>query len=525
MKIGIQAKLIAIFSILIMVPIIVLGFLSYSKTEQTLISEIREDNMNTIESMNKYFIENFLESVENSVNVWAADAGNDHNYSDIVGIRRMMRQWEGYIKTNEYIQWIYLGTQDGRYYLVPWDSTMPKDYDPRKRIWYKAALEAKGKTVWTEPYKDAGSGGMMVTATKVVIDGDHPDRVVGAFGVDLQLIKLSLLLQTMKFGEGGYVFLMDDEGYIVAHSLKKSIGTFYGDKPWVKQILKNKRGSFPYSFDGKDYYVSYSTVRNTGWKLVGIVPQKTLIKQADPIKRRTVLVAAISMLAAVFIAVLFSRSIGKKIERMVQYMEEVENGNLTIRSYYRGNDEFKELNHRFNRMVYNLSKNMEEIKLLSVTDGLTKLYNHKFVTETLEKSIYHAVENHEELSLMMIDIDNFKRINDQYGHQKGDEVLIALAEVMTNNLRNDDTIGRYGGEEFLIIMPGVNIEEACLIAERLRKKTEEIAIKDVNDKITISIGVSQYGGETSNEFVNKVDILLYKAKRNGKNRVERELNS
>lgn len=521
LKISIQTKMIAIFLVLIIAPIALLGISSYLMTEDILKDEIKTEYMTNIDNINTYYIENFLRGVESCVKVWANDASVHRYYKNDTGIKTMMQQWEGYMKTNNNIQWIYVGTQTGKYYLVPKDPMMPKNYDPRTRMWYKEAVGQKGQLVWTEPYKDAGSGGMMVTATMTIQDQDNPQKIIGAFAVDLELRKLSEILKSVNLGDDGVVFLMDKNGYIVADSDFSKIGTYYGNTSWEKTVLGSYKGSAFTKFNNKPVYMSYTTVKNTDWKLVGLVTERTLSRQVDPIKNRTIMVGFISVFIAIIIAIRFSKGIGSKIERLISYMKLVENGDLTVRSYYDGNDEFKELNINFNKMVHNLSKHMNEVKILSITDGLTGLYNHRYVTEALDRSMRNAIENETPLSIMMMDIDNFKSINDNYGHVAGDDVLVDIAKVLTGNMRGDDIIGRYGGEEFLVVMPNVDIVGAEFTAERIRTLIEKITIGEIGGKVTVSIGVKELCGESYSEFINEADKLLYQAKRNGKNRVER----
>jgi diguanylate cyclase (GGDEF)-like protein len=124
------------------------------------------------------------------------------------------------------------------------------------------------------------------------------------------------------------------------------------------------------------------------------------------------------------------------------------------------------------------------------------------------------------VSIMMIDIDNFKEINDRYGHVEGDRILAALAGAFKTETRDSDICCRYGGEEFVVIMPSTDIREAGILAERLRWKVEQGM--PGGRKVTISIGVASCDRDihTSKELVEKADAALYEAKRKGKNRVE-----
>lgn len=154
---------------------------------------------------------------------------------------------------------------------------------------------------------------------------------------------------------------------------------------------------------------------------------------------------------------------------------------------------------------------------LAIKDGLTDLYNHKHIHEMLETNIRLAKRYGRELSLMMIDIDNFKTVNDCYGHQFGDTVLTHVANEIKASVRESDIIGRYGGEEFIIILPETSAREAYILGDRIRNNISSIVFKhDIH--ITVSGGISQLVVD-SQQLIYDADQLLYHSKNNGKNQI------
>ena len=153
-----------------------------------------------------------------------------------------------------------------------------------------------------------------------------------------------------------------------------------------------------------------------------------------------------------------------------------------------------------------------------ITDPLTQLYNRRYMFDILEKLIKNYFAYKTPFSLIFIDIDNFKKINDTYGHNEGDRILQEVSKTIKKIIRKNDYAFRYGGEELVIILPNTNLDEAIRIAERIREKVSN-DIKMNNNSITISLGVSEYEGEDKFEFIEKSDSLMYKAKQTGKNRV------
>jgi diguanylate cyclase (GGDEF)-like protein len=176
-------------------------------------------------------------------------------------------------------------------------------------------------------------------------------------------------------------------------------------------------------------------------------------------------------------------------------------------------------------IVIDYARLYEHNKRLSITDGLTKVFNHRYFQEQLTREFSRCSRHRTNLSLIMMDIDHFKRFNDTYGHQQGDIVLKELARVFQQQLRGCDVLARYGGEEFAVIMPETDAVVAAKVAERLRFAVENHGIpgQDEELKVTISMGVATVPrGDiaTPAELVTAADQALYRAKENGRNRIE-----
>lgn len=169
----------------------------------------------------------------------------------------------------------------------------------------------------------------------------------------------------------------------------------------------------------------------------------------------------------------------------------------------------------------------EENERLSITDGLTKAYNRRYFNTQIEKEFEKAKRHNSKLALIMLDIDHFKLLNDHYGHQQGDMVLIHLARILKDNVRNIDLIARYGGEEFAVLMSGSDKKEGAIVAEKLRKKIEAYPFPALQKgagplKTTISLGVAEYSADmnSTDDLIKSADNALYKAKEDGRNRVK-----
>ncbi len=166
-------------------------------------------------------------------------------------------------------------------------------------------------------------------------------------------------------------------------------------------------------------------------------------------------------------------------------------------------------------------KNLEsELKTLAVTDTLTRVFNRMKYYEIMKREIERTKRYDHPLSIIMFDIDHFKKVNDTYGHTAGDYVLRTLTQIVKENLRETDYLVRWGGEEFIIIAPDTDLEKAKILAERNRKASEKYEY-DHAGTVTASFGVTQFIKDDNEETVIKrADDALYEAKRKGRNRVE-----
>lgn len=170
-----------------------------------------------------------------------------------------------------------------------------------------------------------------------------------------------------------------------------------------------------------------------------------------------------------------------------------------------------------------LNKALNELALSNRIDGLTQAFNRKHWEECLASEFSRANRYKQELALVMLDLDQFKLLNDTYGHQGGDKVLIETTEVINELLRMGDLFGRYGGEEFAVILPNTELTGAHDVAERIRKTIENNAIEyqGENINVTVSIGIAvmnEYDARYE-DIISRADIALYKAKNSGRNQV------
>jgi diguanylate cyclase (GGDEF)-like protein len=239
---------------------------------------------------------------------------------------------------------------------------------------------------------------------------------------------------------------------------------------------------------------------------------------------------------ALVLGVLLSRGLGRTLGHLTGAVRAMHGGSLLQRVPVEGKDEVAELAAAFNAMSEKLARTHEELseshqtilaqaeqmRELSVRDALTKLHNRRHFDEQACTLFSHAVRHKRPLSVVIGDIDFFKKINDQFSHATGDAVLRQVGEILRSHMRLSDLVARYGGEEFVIAFPETELPQAAALCDKLRAMIEAFPWHQVHPelKVTMSMGVyADLAAGTAEAMLQKADALLYRAKETGRNRV------
>lgn len=311
---------------------------------------------------------------------------------------------------------------------------------------------------------------------------DYQNQVIGAIGLGLDIKQVQALFENYQNNYKRRVYLVDKQGQLRIH------GTNYQDERPITQqpglaeiadyVLNQESGSFYFSREGRETFLNSRYVPEFKWYL--LVEED--IGQQDAILKQSITINAFFFLL---------------ITGVVLWLTYI-----------------------------TLTRYQHRIEHIATTDTLTGLPNRKLFELKANKLLRMAQRNHSEISMILIDVDFFKQINDTHGHLLGDEALTEVAQTLQKTIRNSDTICRWGGDEFIVLLPACSLNQAADIAEKIRAEVQTVGVSSggQNLRMSVSLGIAQYhSGDTLAMLLKRADLALYRAKEKGRNQVGRHL--
>ena len=271
------------------------------------------------------------------------------------------------------------------------------------------------------------------------------------------------------------------------------------------------------------YYKNANLKANILLKKIGEIAKSNYKEATERFARiRNILIfgTILGILFASIAAILLIRSIVRPLNKAVTHFKNISEGNMNENISVSSQDEIGQVLSELAAMQGKLKILISDLDQLARTDELTGAWNRRRFEETVETEMDRLRRYGQRLSLMILDVDHFKKINDLYGHSIGDQVLIDLSNTIRSSLRVSDSLTRWGGEEFIILCPNTTAETVSKLAERLRKEVSSIEFQKVGN-ITLSFGVAECGAEeTWEQWLHRADEALYLAKSGGRDRVK-----
>lgn len=350
---------------------------------------------------------------------------------------------------------------------------------------------------------------------------------LGLLATESNIHGLKSVLKLFTLSGSTHFSLINRDGSVLVSTTRapEAITTDYIKNSNLDKLYNNPMELSTYiSAYGTKVVGVFAPLHHLSW---GIVMEKNYDKAFAGVlelKNLTLTMIAILLTFVGIAAFVLSYSILSPLKQLIKGAFQVADGDLNVKLPVTKRDELGFTISVFNDMVVRLRKNHNELEKLATVDSLTGLFNRKHLMKTLAWHIKRYARHQTAFSILMTDLDHFKQVNDRYGHPAGDAVLVNVGKIFNNILRSIDTAGRYGGEEFLIILDNTQEQEAQQTAERIRQAVEnsEITVEGKTIKVTISVGVATINStisRTCGQLIGTADKALYEAKQGGRNRV------
>ena len=350
----------------------------------------------------------------------------------------------------------------------------------------------------------------------------------GLLGVVIDLDELQSLMQELLINVKsdtpiyGALFNLEDKHRIL--TTESSENNLINDPEILKNLLATPGKIEDFlNLAGKRFVGVAETLDELGWFLLIADDYNLVYRSLIDARYKALFVVLSFTLAIGLVAYHFSIRILKPLSALTNGATKVAAGDLSVQLPIYLNDELGLTTGVFNKMVAELQQSHNQLEEMATTDTLTGLANRKQVMKLLIEHFKHFQRYQTVFSIMMLDVDHFKNVNDTHGHLAGDAALTNTAQTIKNTLREIDCLGRYGGEEFLVILPETDGHQAAKGAERIRKAVKKNMTHYENNtlKVTVSIGVAviQETDQNENELIKRADDALYSAKGNGRDQV------
>ena len=354
----------------------------------------------------------------------------------------------------------------------------------------------------------------------------HKQEILGLLATEVSLNGLQSVMKSVAISQSTKLSLLHRDGSILGSTIQADTTErpTHSKNNSLKKLYTNPMKLSTY-IDGNDKKVVgvVAHLPHLSWGILMEKDYDLVFAEVQKLKNITLLIIA-TLLAFTGIAAFFlSYSILSPLKQLIKGAMQVADGDLNVTLPVKNRDELGFTISVFNDMVVRLRKNHDELEILATVDSLTGLTNRNHLMDTLALHIKRYARHRVPFSILMADLDHFKQVNDNYGHLAGDAVLRRVGKIFDETLRSIDTAGRYGGEEFLIILDSTGEQEAEQTAERIRKTVEESRItRDGKTiQVTISFGVATICDMMSmddGQLIGMADKALYEAKQQGRNR-------
>jgi diguanylate cyclase (GGDEF)-like protein len=394
-------------------------------------------------------------------------------------------------------------------------------------------------------YLDIINGNKEDARISILIPWFRGDELFAFLYTEMDINDISNYIKEISFarlGSENLVSVFDREGHVVlplSESRQDFLRSvlhqgFVGENTRLADILSSPLVA-TYNYDDQTRGKTLGaliTMPKLSWAVFVQQPYEVVYWNLGRMRRLSIFVGVLSLCFAILLAFLISRYITRSIAKLTDGVRQVAQRNFSVKVDINSRNEIGELASTFNQMVdelnthrKDLEEKQKELELLARTDALTGLNNHRHFMDQLSREIKEAIRLNSPLSVMILDLDDFKQVNDTYGHLVGDRVISTIAELIKKHVRSTDIAARYGGDEFCVALPNTTSPGARGLAKKMREEIAGVVFSADGEgvfHVTCSIGLAQFHKNMKDSLVilRFADQALYKAKSGGRNRVK-----
>jgi len=538
---SIYAKLFLLFFIIGVIPLIVGSFYAYSSSRKALLHAALKEQELEVNSGMRNIVILFVDS-SNSLLI-AAQNSAFVRYLEETQEKAIYKQEQEKALNQivslspEVIESAGFADRDGRVIsLVPQRDSMSsgkRDPDVSGEPFFRQTIAfQQGRVYYGLPLFSGTSRRWIIPEAIPVFN--RRDKLLGVLYLKIYLDSITRFVRNVAHPID-LIVVVNQEGQLIVPA-NKEIGESLppallpGDdlsyQSALRHMMAGDSGDMSISYKGIPSYITYKKIPAASdnlneWSIGIITPEETIYAEVSV--RKYLFFDLSASIVLLTIAGVLGWRISRPIRQITSASMAMSHGDLASRVNLRSDDEIGQLADTFNEMAASIQASHEELTRLSSTDGLTGLYNHREFQKRLEEEISRASRYVSPLSLLMIDIDYFKKVNDTYGHPSGDAILRSIGTVILQEIRSSDLAARYGGEEITVILPEIGSSDAFTVSERVRKRIQEIPITILAGEtihVTVSVGVASFPGDAHDRegLIDTADQALYFAKEKGRNR-------
>ena len=560
-KRSVNGLLLVCFFVVALIPIIILGFKVYDAAWDNAWREIREKH--------QLLAENLAQPIMLHINNHKKDMPIIASLVSVKGITAfrddIQKLFRDYIKNTDGLTGLTLFDASGNPVLESYAQNFSPDwkaFNVKDKPFFQKALESDKPTV-SRIYRSTATGHPALFMAHVIDYGDKSDTPTKVLVSEMNLDRVETIRKGIKFGERGHCAIVDATGHVVAHpnpDWREEIHDL-SKLSVIKKMLAGETGvtEFYSPFIKQMMVTGFASVPGLGWGVMVPQPKSEVGAQVNRIVMSQFGWGFMGLLLAVFLAITLARWITSPINTLAKVADEMIGSNFANewpdKKITKGPREINRLAEAFQHLVNGLISSRETIKssnrsleqqiekatkdlriankqlsLKASQDHLTGLDNRRSFEEHLSNlaqqiSVHKSYEGH--VTLIMVDIDDFKEVNDTYGHLAGDTVLTHVSKIISENMRGNDILARYAGDEFIgVIIANMNIARKRADAILDKIKSNPVSYEDKDIEVTVSIGLMQCDCNIEGldpdyweNVIKHVDSAMYEAKKSGKNAI------